>query len=62
MFNSLDIREVQIRTMVRYRFTLLEWLLSTNKQTNKQTKKENNKCGGNTEKMEPSGIAGENVK
>ena len=54
MLKSLDIRDAQIKTTIRY--TLLVWPSSkqNQKQTNpKKTKQENNKCGGRMEKLEP---------
>lgn len=59
MFSPLDIGAAQIKTTLRHHFTPAE---GYHQQTNKQTKKENNKCGGNMDKLEPSGIAKENAE
>jgi hypothetical protein len=59
MFSLLDIGAAQIKTTLRHLFTPAE---GYHQQTSKQTKKENNKCGGNMDKLEPSGIAKENAE
>lgn len=59
MLSPLDVGAAQIKTTLRHHFTPAE---GYHQQTSKQTKKENNKCGEKMDKLEPSGIAKENVE